>query len=175
MYLLSPDVQLPTMCSFWEALWEWMSQVSGLHKGAARGGLCNCLPRWADYEPTVLGAMTESSFAAMGTYWQDLSASDSSKESENSLMGRHFSESTAAVPDVVKLTRLFRSQVSAEILNKKFLWDGSQCTSWQNSLRRGSKSQSHLWLLRQTVSVQSQCWYFLLCFPENKPELENKP
>lgn len=35
--------------------------------------------------------------------------------------------------DVASLTGLLGSQVSAELLNKKFLWDGSQCMSWQNT------------------------------------------
>lgn len=56
------------MFSFPEALWALVSQVAELHSGAARGGLCNCLPRWAlGYEPTVCGGVTEGSFAAMDT------------------------------------------------------------------------------------------------------------
>lgn len=44
---LSPDVHLPTVCSFPDALLrEATSRVSELHNGVARG-LCNCLPRWA--------------------------------------------------------------------------------------------------------------------------------
>lgn len=38
-----------------------MVQPKGAYVIASPGGQ-------ADYEPTVLGAMTESSFAAMGTY-----------------------------------------------------------------------------------------------------------
>lgn len=43
-------------------------------------------------------------------------------------------------PDVASLTGLFGSQVSAEILNNKFLWDGSQCTSWQNTKDGGAST-----------------------------------
>lgn len=66
--------------------------------------------------PVFLGGMTEGSFAAMDTYGQDLSASDSSKKSKNSLTGRHFGWGSAVGPHVVNPAGLFRSQVSAEIL-----------------------------------------------------------
>lgn len=59
-FSLSPATGRATMCSFPEALWEWISQVSESH----REGLCNCLPSQdANYGPTVLGGMTEGSFA----------------------------------------------------------------------------------------------------------------
>lgn len=44
-FLPSPDTGLAMACSFPETLWESTSRDSELHRGAARGGLCNCLPR----------------------------------------------------------------------------------------------------------------------------------
>lgn len=77
-------------------------------------------------------------------------------------MGRHCSWGAAVGPDVANLVGLFGPQVSAEILHKKFLWDGSQCTSWQNAPRRGSRDPSHLWLQRPTVSAAGQRWLWSL-------------
>lgn len=100
--------------------------------------------------------MTDGSFAAMDTYGQDLSASDSSKESKSSLTGRHFGWGAAVGPDAVNLAGLFRSQVSAEIL-KKFFWDGSQC----RSPRGGGARTVPICGFRGRLSAPSQHGHFL--------------
>ena len=90
LFLLSPDMRLPTMRSIPQSLWESKSHLRIVQWCSQRTCVIASPDGPTDYEPTVPGGMTEGSFAAMHTYGQDLSASDSSKESKKQLDWKAF-------------------------------------------------------------------------------------